>query len=355
MKFNYKFSAGDKVYITNIEGSDDTTVYTIARRCGSYSLPAYFVEGLAFPISEDKLVYACEPENDYDDTDPITGYTEYLHTIDEKIPDVAHYSRNLNLLSLTGKLPPTYNREKEIETIKTILLRRMTPNPLLIGKAGCGKTAIVEAVAKTYVDAALAGEKFYNIPIIYDLSLSSLLSGTKYRGDFEQRLDNIIKSLTKVPNIIIFIDEIHILNTTGNADGAISAGQQLKPALARGEFRCIGATTDEEYKEHVATDKALARRFSLIKVLPLVGAAQKSCISNTIREYGEYFNIDTSEVTTETMAMIIKDIIPDTVFPNNVINIIDETLAIAKYHQKKKITDADIKKTVGRQYNIIVA
>jgi len=128
----------------------------------------------------------------------------------------------------------------------------------------------------------------------------------------------------------------------------------LKPALARGEIRCIGATTIDEYKEYIATDKALTRRFSVVNVSPISGTARESCIANILAEYGQYFGIDTAKVKAETLLNIIDNCIPDTVFPDNVIDIIDETLATAKANEKTEVNDNDMKKIASRQHNIII-
>ena len=186
------------------------------------------------------------------------------------------------------------------------------------------------------------------------MSFNALISGARYRGDFEERLQGIIDVVKGNKDIIVFIDEIHSLNSLGNAEGAVSAGQILKPSLARGEIRCIGATTIDEYKQHIAADKALTRRFSVVNVSPISGTERENCVTNILSEYGHYFGIDISKVKTETLLNIIDNCIPDTVFPDNVIDIIDETLATAKANGKTEVVDDDMKKTVSRQHNIIV-
>lgn len=353
MKFEYKFSVGDTVYY---EGTE----LTIRRKCGLRDTPHYWV-------SENDTLYAerdlsaTPPQEDTEEVRKERAeeqakreYEQSLKYLDRACPSVAKYSRNLNLLALKGELNPTYNREKEVAEIKTVLLRRTKPNPLLLGVAGCGKTAVVEEVARAFVSEYLKSGGNPHTPVIYDLSLNSLVSGCRCRGDFEERLAQMLKELAAYKNIIIFIDEIHSLNAIGASEGSTSAGQILKPALARGDIRVIGATTTDEYKEHIAKDKALARRFSRIDIAPLIGAARTTCITSIIVEYGQYFGVDTSAVSVETVQHIIDDVIPDTVFPDNVIDILDETLANAKYGGKKAITDADIKKTASRQHGIII-
>lgn len=345
-KFDYLYSVGDTVYAQN------GTRLTIKRRCGNFDTPHYWVE-------QNDLIYAetqLSTENPNAPTEEELKKEEYareLRRLNNENEFLSKYSRNLNLLALNGELAMTYGREKEISEISTILLRRTKPNPLLIGVAGCGKTAIVEELARQLVNERLTTDNPHT-PVIYDLSLNSLVSGARCRGDFEERLQAVMDTVKKNKDIIVFIDEIHSLNSIGNAEGAISAGQILKPSLARGEIRCIGATTIDEYKEYIATDKALTRRFSVVNVSPISGTARENCITNILSEYGRYFNIDTAEVKTETLLNIIDNCIPHTVFPDNVIDIIDETLATAKANKKTEVNDDDMKKTASRQHNIII-
>ena len=345
-KFNYRYATGDTVYTAS------GTCLTIKRRCGRFDVPSYWVEQNGLLYKEAELL-SVNPNAPTEEEVNKEDYARELWRLNEETEALSKYSRNLNLLALNGKLAMTYGREKEVAEISTILLRRTKPNPLLIGVAGCGKTAIVEELARKFVNERLATGNPHT-PVIYDLSLNSLVSGAKYRGTFEERLQAIIDAVSANEDIIIFIDEIHSLNSLGNSEGAVSAGQILKPALARGEIRCIGATTIDEYKEYIATDKALTRRFSVVNVSPIAGTARENCVTNILAEYGQYFGIDTSKVKTETLLNIIDNCIPDTVFPDNVIDIIDETLATAKANEKTEVNDNDMKKTASRQHNIII-
>ena len=345
-KFEYRYSVGDTVYAPN------GMLLTIKRRCGNFDTPHYWVEETGLIYAETQL----STENPNAPTKEELDKEEYareLRRLNNENEFLSKYSRNLNLLALNGKLAMTYGREKEVTEISTILLRRTKPNPLLIGVAGCGKTAIVEELARQLVNERLTTGNPHT-PVIYDLSLNSLVSGARYRGDFEERLQAVMETVKKNKDIIVFIDEIHSLNSIGNAEGAISAGQILKPSLARGEIRCIGATTIDEYKEYIATDKALTRRFSVVNVSPISGTARENCVTNILSEYGRYFGIDTAEVKIETLLTIIDNCIPDTVFPDNVIDIIDETLATAKANKKTEVNDDDMKRTASRQHNIII-
>lgn len=345
-KFNYRYSIGDTVFAL------DGTPLTIKRRCGNFDTPHYWVEQNDLIYSEIQLLSE-NPNAPTEEELNKEKYARELRRLNNENEALSKYSRNLNLLALNGELAMTYGREKEIAEISTILLRRTKPNPLLIGVAGCGKTAIIEELARKLVNEHLATGNPHT-PVIYDLSLNSLISGACYRGVYEEKLQAILNIVSKNKDIIVFIDEIHCLNSIGNAEGATSTGQILKPALARGEIRCIGATTIDEYKEYIATDKALSRRFSVVNVSPIAGTARENCVTNILAEYGQYFGVGTSKVRTETLLNIIDNCIPDTVFPDNVIDIIDETLATAKANNKTEVSDDDMKKTASRQHNIII-
>lgn len=348
MEIKYAYNIGDKAIFAN-------KIVTIEVCLNLNGVPAYEVSEIGgVPISETELTPFLNEVNGATSYNPsiIKKYMDNLKRQDQNLRQLSTYARNLNLLALENKLNPTYFRDKEVENVKTILLRRTKPNPLLIGSAGCGKTAIVEEIARSFVKEHL--ESGTTVPTIYDLSLNSLVSGAKYRGDFEERIKAILDVVSNNKNIIIFIDEIHSINHVGSADGATTAGQILKPALARGDIRCIGATTTEEYNKHIATDKALARRFSKVEIKSLIGDNRSKCVDNIIQEYGKYFDIDTSNIKTEDILNIVDNLMPDTTFPDNAIDIIDETLATAKYKNKTEITMTDINETVSKITGFLV-
>lgn len=367
MKFEYLYNVGDKVFCND-------SIVTIKRRYGKENEPAYLIEESSRIVFEKSLSPIMEIKKELKEERGISEegeklfkqslkekdekeYKQYLYDIDNKYSSLSKYSRNLNLLAIKNELNPTYFREKEVNEIKTILLRRTKPNPILTGVAGCGKTAIIEELARSYVNDYLNNENNENnetFPIIYDLSLNSLLSGSRYRGDFEEKLQNILNIVSTNKKIIIFIDEIHTINDIGTAEGATSAGQILKPALARGDIRCIGATTEEEYNQYIMNDKALARRFSKVEIKILTGDTRKKCIDNIIKEYGNYFKINTNSIDADSIINLIDNIIPNKIFPDNVIDIIDETLATAKFQNKKEITIKDINAIVTRMTGYLI-
>lgn len=187
-------------------------------------------------------------------------------TGDSTTPVLDNFSRDLNKLAEEGKLDPVIGRDREILRIAQILSRRKKNNPIIIGEPGCGKTAIVEGLAMKIV----SGECPRNLvdKRLVNLDLTSVVAGTKYRGQFEERMKVIIEELQSTPNIILFIDEIHTIVGAGNSSGSLDASNIFKPALSRGEIQCIGATTLDEYRTNFEKDGALERRFQKVVVDP---------------------------------------------------------------------------------------
>ena len=181
-----------------------------------------------------------------------------------KTPILDEFSRDLTQLAKDKKLDPVIGRAKEIERVIQILSRKTKNNPVLVGESGVGKTAIVEGLAISIIDESVPDLLFDKR--VLSLDLASLIAGTKYRGEFEERLKKIMKEITSSKNILLFIDELHTLIGAGAAEGAVDAANILKPALARGELQCIGATTSTEYRKYIEKDSALERRFQMVKV-----------------------------------------------------------------------------------------
>lgn len=306
----------------------------------------------------------------------IKAERERLENIDDNYDDVlSNFGRNLNLEAIKGNLTPVYDRDEIVNTMQKILLRRTKANILLVGSAGCGKTALAEAFASLLVEQQVSYMKelkeaekekeekgltrrrsiekplFYDC-VVYDLSMNSLLSGTTYRGDFERRMEGIINITSSDKRIILFIDEIHQINSinknSANGSGENSMGQILKPALARGDVRVIGATTTEESKA-IKNDKALARRFSEVFVPQLTGDSAIHCLEKIMEDYSKYYKIkfDDSVVAEEIYNSVCYNF-PQSIFPNNVIDIIDEALASAKFENKKSIGKNDIANIFNR-------
>lgn len=301
-------------------------------------------------------------------TDFITEEIGRLKAFNAGCPSLSEHARNLNLMALEGKLFRAYGRESETEQIMRIMLRKTKPNTLLVGKAGCGKTAIVENLAHYIVDgriaylraldekqrAKMSGEEYepvsvplFNDTIIYDLDISALCAGTKYRGEFEEKVRDIVRETQKNPNIVLFIDEIHQINSLGCAQGESGMGQLLKPALARGDIHCIGATTDQE-AEMVYADAALARRFNKVRVLPLGGEIAVNACAKILADYSKSHGIEVENVDPAYLFEVAQTQLKATSFPDNFINLVDETMAGAKFERQTKVTKVDFEKTTKR-------
>lgn len=221
-----------------------------------------------------------------------------------------------------GKLDPVIGRKDEIDRIIQILSRRTKNNPVLIGEAGVGKSAIVEGLAQAIITGnvpeMLKGKR------IFSLDMSSLIAGTKYRGDFEERLKNAIQTIKKSGNIIIFIDEIHTIVGAGGAEGAVDAGNILKPMLARGELQTIGATTIDEYRKHIEKDPALERRFQPIMVNPPSVEDTVTILKGLRDKYEAHHKVKITDDAIEAAAVLSDRYITDRYLPDKAIDLIDE-------------------------------
>ena len=194
---------------------------------------------------------------------------------------LAEFSRDLTQAAMDGSLDPLIGRDYELERVVQILCRRTKNNPVLIGEPGVGKTAIVEGLAQRIADGDVPS--FLADKRILALDLSLIVAGTKYRGQFEERLKTIMKELMENQNAIIFIDELHTLVGAGSAEGSLDAANILKPALSRGEIQCIGATTPAEYRKSIEKDRSLERRFQAVKVPP---PSEERCHPDPVRHQG---------------------------------------------------------------------
>ena len=237
-------------------------------------------------------------------------------------PVLDNFSRDLNKLAEMGKLDPVVGREQEISRIAQILSRRKKNNPIIIGEPGAGKTAIVEGLAMKIFE----GDCPRNLcdKRIVSLDLTSIVAGTKYRGQFEERLKVILDELHDNPDIIIFIDEIHTIIGTGNASGSLDASNIFKPALARGELQCIGATTLDEYRENIEKDGALERRFQKVVVDGATPEETMTILSNLKSRYESHHKVNYTDESLEACVYLADRYITDREFPDKAIDIMDE-------------------------------
>ena len=241
---------------------------------------------------------------------------------DSSTPVLDNFSRDLNKLAEAGKLDPVIGRDREIIRIAQILSRRKKNNPIIIGEPGCGKTAIVEGLAMKIV----SGECPKNLldKRIVNLDLTSVVAGTKYRGQFEERMKVIIEELHANPNIIIFIDEIHTLVGSGNSSGSMDGSNIFKPALSRGELQCIGATTLDEFRKNIEKDGALERRFQKVIVDPSSVQETIEILKNVRDKYESYHKVTYSDEVIETCVKLAERYITDREFPDKAFDIMDE-------------------------------
>ena len=232
------------------------------------------------------------------------------------------YGTNLSKRAIEGKLDPVIGRTDEILRVIQILGRRRKNNPVLVGEPGVGKTAIVEGLALKMVEG--------NIPVslqgkvIYTLELSTIVAGTKYRGQFEERMKSIVDELILNPHIIVFIDELHTLVGAGGSTGSLDASNIIKPALARGEIRCIGATTFDEFRENIEDDGALDRRFQKVTVEPPTMDQTIEILSNIRHKYEEHHNVSYDDSIIEIIVKLADRYIMDRYFPDKAVDILDE-------------------------------
>jgi ATP-dependent Clp protease ATP-binding subunit ClpC len=240
-----------------------------------------------------------------------------------KTPAIDAYGRNLNKLAREGKLDPVIGRDEEIERILQILSRRTKNNPVLLGEAGVGKTAIVEGLAQLMVKGDVPEVLRDKSIVVLDLAL--MIAGTKYRGQFEERIKAIMDEIKRSGKIVLFIDELHTLVGAGAAEGAIDAANILKPALARGEIQCVGATTLDEYRKYIEKDAALERRFQTIMVDPPSPEQAVQILKGLRDRYEAHHRVKFSDEALEAAVRLSERYITGRALPDKAVDILDET------------------------------
>ncbi len=254
-------------------------------------------------------------------------------------PALDSFGRDLTELARQGKLDPVIGREREIERTMQILSRRTKNNPVLLGEAGVGKTAIVEGFAQRVV-AGNVPELLLDRRIVV-LDLAMMVAGTKYRGQFEERIKAVMNAVRRAQNVILFIDELHTLVGAGGAEGAIDASNVLKPALARGEIQCIGATTLDEYRKYIEKDSALARRFQEIIVEPNTKEETIEILRGLRDRYEKHHHVRITDDAVEAAVELSSRFITGRCLPDKAIDVIDE--AGARVHLKSMTRPPDLK------------
>lgn len=257
-------------------------------------------------------------------------------------PVLDNFGSDMTKAALENKLDPIVGREKEIERLAQILSRRKKNNPILIGEPGVGKSAIVEGLALRIIQKKVSRVLFDKRVIALDMA--SVVAGTKYRGQFEERIKAILNELAKNPNIILFIDEIHTIVGAGGATGSLDAANMLKPALARGEIQCIGATTLDEYRKNIEKDGALERRFQKVMVDPTTAEETLQILHNIKDRYEEHHNVKYTDESLDACVKLTDRYITDRNFPDKAIDALDEAgsrMHIANVHAPKSIEELE--------------
>lgn len=262
---------------------------------------------------------------------------------------IEKYATNLNKLADAGKIDLVIGRSLEIKNISEILCRRSKNNPILIGPPGVGKTAVIEGLAKNIQEGHCTD--FLSNKVIMSLDLASLIAGTKYRGQFEERLKKVVEDVSRDENLILFIDEIHTLVGAGSAEGAMDAANILKPLLARGEIRCIGATTQKEYKKSIMKDGALDRRFQPVKIKEPTKKEAFEILTGLRDKYEKFHSVQYPDEVLQAAIDLSCRYISDRNLPDKAIDLIDQAGSRAKIYNYKRPQEAkDIENKINELY-----
>jgi len=257
---------------------------------------------------------------------PIKGTEKKSGNPKSSTPVLDNFGRDLTKYAEEGKLDPIVGREKELQRIAQVLSRRKKNNPILIGEPGVGKSAIAEGLALRIIERKVS-RVLFNKRIV-TLDLASIVAGTKYRGQFEERMKAVLNELTKNPDIILFIDEIHTIVGAGNASGSLDASNMFKPALARGELQCIGATTLDEYRQYIEKDGALERRFQKVLVDPTSPEETFHILNNIKEKYEDHHLVKYTKESIEACVQLTNRYISDRFLPDKAIDALDEAGAM---------------------------
>lgn len=267
---------------------------------------------------EEAVVEYVTPEED----SPAASCTPRNTNSDTQTPLLDNFGTDLTKAAQENLLDPVVGRENEIERVAQILCRRKKNNPILIGEPGCGKSAIVEGLAQLIVKHRISRSLWDKRIVMLDMAC--VVAGTKYRGQFEERIRSISNELKNNPNVIVFIDEIHTIVGAGNAEGSMDAANILKPALARGEFQCIGATTTDEFKKTIEKDGALERRFQKVQVNPSSPEETLQILKNLKGRYEDFHHVTYTEEALEACVKLTGRFMNERCFPDKAIDAMDE-------------------------------
>jgi len=283
-------------------------------------------------------------DDGYKEEDSYASAKKPVGDAKSKTPVLDNFGRDLTRAAEDGKLDPIVGREKEIERVSQILSRRKKNNPILIGEPGVGKSAIAEGLALRIVQRKVSRVLFNKRVVTLDLA--SLVAGTKYRGQFEERMKAVMNELEKSPDVILFIDEIHTIVGAGGASGSLDASNMFKPALARGEIQCIGATTLDEYRQFIEKDGALDRRFQKVIVNPATPEETVIILNNIKEKYEEHHNVTYTPEAIEACVNLTTRYMSDRFLPDKAIDALDEAgsrVHITNIHVPQNIIDVEQK------------
>ena len=283
------------------------------------------------------------PDDDYAEEENFSA-PKKVSDIKSKTPVLDNFGRDLTRAAEEGKLDPIVGREKEIERVSQILSRRKKNNPILIGEPGVGKSAIAEGLALRIVQRKVSRVLFNKRVVTLDLA--SLVAGTKYRGQFEERMKAVMNELEKSPDVILFIDEIHTIVGAGGASGSLDASNMFKPALARGEIQCIGATTLDEYRQFIEKDGALDRRFQKVMIEPASHDETIEILNRIKDKYEDHHNVNYTPEAIEACVTLTTRYITDRFLPDKAIDALDEAgsrVHLTNIHVPQSIIDIEEK------------
>jgi len=291
----------------------------------------------------DQAAGSAAGDDDYRDEDSFSQ-PKKVSDIKSKTPVLDNFGRDLTKAAEEGRLDPIVGREKEIERVSQILSRRKKNNPILIGEPGVGKSAIAEGLALRIIQRKVSRVLFNKRVVTLDLA--SLVAGTKYRGQFEERMKAVMNELEKSPDVILFIDEIHTIVGAGGASGSLDASNMFKPALARGEIQCIGATTLDEYRQYIEKDGALDRRFQKVMIEPATHEETIEILNRIKDKYEEHHAVTYTQEAIDACVSLTTRYITDRFLPDKAIDALDEAgsrVHLTNIHVPQSIIDIEEK------------
>lgn len=327
--FNSELIGTEHLMLAILKDEDNLVTKSLKKRGIDYDAVKDEVKALTMRNDKNKTTPSADipsdpSEEEYEDLGKSygAGGAKKIQDSKSKTPVLDNFGHDLTLAAEENRLDPIVGREKELERIAQILSRRKKNNPILIGEPGVGKSAIAEGLALRIVDRKVSRALFNKRVITLDLA--SLVAGTKYRGQFEERMKAVLNELEKNPNIILFIDEIHTIVGAGNASGALDASNMFKPALARGDIQCIGATTLNEYRQYIEKDGALERRFQKVLVDPTTPEETVEILNNIKEKYEDHHLVNYSPEAIDACVSLTTRYISDRYLPDKAIDALDE-------------------------------